>query len=78
MPSTLDDIFGEYETERLAQIDKDEAEYNKPENVARRKAKADREFRNGVEQGWWDEEGNPLLPLDDDDPDEEDDAEDGE
>lgn len=66
-PTTLGDIFDDYETERLAQIEKEQAEFDKPENVAKRKAKADAEHERGVRNGWWDADGNPLRDEFEDD-----------
>jgi hypothetical protein len=68
--TTVDDIFGDYEKERLSAIEKEQVEYDKPENVAKRKAKSDREFQNGVEQGWWDKDGVPLTKDEDGEDDE--------
>ncbi len=66
------DPFDEYETERLAQIDRDEAARNTPEAVAAREAKKAAEFDKGVRLGWWDAEGNSLAVETDDEDEEED------
>jgi len=67
---TLDDLFAEDEAQRLA-------EANTPERLAEDAAMAERnrvrseaEFQRGVELGWFDQDGNSLLP---DDPEDEDD-----
>lgn len=70
---TLGDIFADYESERLAQIAKDQADYDRPENVAKRRAKAEREHERGVRLGWWKEDGTPIEQpdqIEDDDEDE--------
>ncbi len=67
----MTDPFAEYETERLAQIERDEAARATPEAISARKIKKDAEFAKGVRLGWWDEDGNILTIETDDDSDEE-------
>lgn len=62
----MSDPFAEYEVERLAQIDREEAARNTPESVAARDAKRQAEFDKGVRLGWWDAEGNSLIAETDD------------
>jgi hypothetical protein len=72
---TLDEMMAEYESERLAQLAKDQADYDRPENVAKRKAKTESEHERGVRLGWWKEDGSPIEQPDQIEDEDEDDAE---
>lgn len=63
---TLDELLQEYEPERRAQLEREDAIYNSPETVAQRNERWRQHHENGVRQGWWDEEGNPLNSEEDD------------
>ena len=67
----MSDPFAEYEVERLAQIEREEAVRDTPEAAAARKARKASEFAKGVRLGWWDVDGNVLVPETDEDEDEE-------
>lgn len=74
-PTTLGDIFDDYETERLAKLAQEQAEYDKPENVAKRAAQTKAEHERGVRLGWLDKDGNPLNTDEESDEDEDDNEE---
>ncbi len=65
---TLDELMGDWEAERLAQIAREEARRNAPAERARMEAKKKAEFDAGVRNGWWDANGNPIGDDDEDDP----------
>jgi hypothetical protein len=67
----LNDFMADFEAERLAEIERDEARRNTPEAIAAREAKKRAEHEKGVRLGWWDEEGNSLIAETDDGADEE-------
>lgn len=62
--ATLDELFGDYEKERLAEIAKDEARRNSPQAVAKRLAEIQRE----IQQGLRDVDGNWIFSLEDPEP----------
>lgn len=64
MPS-LNDLFNEIEQVTVKE--------DTLEQKAKHKAKVEREFKRGVELGWYDVHGNSLLPDDDETEDENDD-----
>jgi hypothetical protein len=66
MNRTLDELMGEYEVERLAEIEQAEARRNAPAERARLEAKRKEEFERGVRNGWWDADGNPIAQPGDD------------
>lgn len=65
-PTTLADLMDDYDAERIAELDREEARRNTPEAIARREAKRKEEFERGVRLGWHDEEGNPIASDDED------------
>lgn len=71
---TLNDFMADFEAERLAQAEAEDAHYNAPEAVAKREAKRREEHERGVRLGWHDEDGNSLLPEEDEDDDAEEDS----
>lgn len=70
------DWMEQAEAERLKQIAEDEAKASTPEAIAAREAKKKAEHEKGVRLGWWDEDGNSLIPETDDE-DETDEEEEG-
>ncbi|MET4240329.1 hypothetical protein [Bradyrhizobium sp. RT10b] len=74
-PTTLDDLFGDYEAERLKQIEKEE---NDPAAIARReahrRAEIEREIRQGLRDanGDWIERPEADEETEDEDGDEDD------
>ena len=70
---TLGDMMAAYDAERLAEIERDEARRNTPEERARLEAKRKEEFDRGVRLGWWSADGEPI---DQPDESEDEDAED--
>lgn len=70
---TLGDMMADYDAERLAEIERDEARRNTPEERARLEAKRKEEFERGVRLGWWTADGEPI---DQPDESEDEDAED--
>jgi hypothetical protein len=71
-PQTLDDIFGEYEAERLKEIEKEE---NDPATIARRERKRREEMEKEIRQGLRDENGDWIEQPETDDEDETEDNE---
>lgn len=67
--ATLDELFGEYEAERLAKINAEDT----PEARARIEQRRKEEFEKGVRLGWWTEDGEPLPQPEDAEAGEEDD-----
>ncbi len=65
----LHELLAEYEPERQAQLARDLARYDSPEEVAKRDARRREEHERGVRLGWWDADGNPLGDADQDDED---------
>lgn len=63
-PVTLDDLFGETETDK-ARREAEEARYDSPAEVAKREEKRKADFERGVRLGWWDADGNPLSQPED-------------
>lgn len=63
---TLDDIFGEYEADRLAEVEAEVLAYNTPEAIAAREARRQEELAKGVRLGWWDSNGTSLLQDEED------------
>ena len=57
---TLAEQMEDYDKERIAQIEKDEARRNTPEARAALEKKKAEEFERGVCLGWHDTEGNPI------------------
>lgn len=71
-PKTLDELMAEYEPERLAELERQNAEYDSLQAVAAREARRKAEFELGVREGWWDKDGEPIpQPSDDDETDDE-------
>ena len=68
---TMGELMDEYEAERLAQIDADEARRNTPEAIARSAAKKAEEHERGVRLGWWTADGEPIPSDDSEDDDDE-------
>ena len=67
-----DDWMAEADAERLAEIERDEARSSTPAAIAAREAKKRAEFERGLRLGWWDADGNSLVPEDDAEDEEED------
>lgn len=70
---TMADFMDEYDAERLAHIDADEARRNTPEYQAKIEEKREKEHLAGVRNGWWDEGGEPIQQSCDDEDDDQDD-----
>lgn len=68
---SLDELFGDFEKERLAEIAKDET----PEAIARREAKRAAEIEREKRQGLRDEDGNWIFPEESDSEDDDDEEE---
>lgn len=66
------DMFEEYEAERLRAMNTPEALAEEARSAARSKIRVEEAHRRGVELGWFDEDGNSLLPEDPEDENEED------
>jgi hypothetical protein len=71
-PTTLDDIFGEYEAERLKEIAKEE---NDPATIARRAAKRQAELEKEIRQGLRDANGDWIEQPEAEEPDDDEDNE---
>lgn len=69
---SLDDIFGDYEAERLAEIAKDET----PEAIARRNAKREAEKQKEIRQGLRDANGDWIEQPETDETEDDDETED--
>lgn len=69
---TLAELMADYDAERIAEIERDEARNNTPEVKARREAKNKADFEREIRQGIRDADGVFIIPEDYDDKDTED------
>lgn len=72
--ATLDELFGDYEAQRAAEIAKDET----PEAIARRAAKAADQLAREIRQGLRTADGDWILDESGDDPEDDDSDDDNE
>lgn len=73
---TLDELLAEEEAATATERAADLARYDSPEEVAKREARRQADHEQGVRLGWWDENGDSVVPHDEGEEDEEGDAED--